>query len=305
MLASTISLILVGFPAGLGGLGIVLVIALIGIDVALISLTGGLAFARGEVLDERQMSSRDRAYRLSMGVLGLGLTLTIVLSVVASNVLQLTHMAGLNQRDLIGGGLEPRLLVCVVELILITPTAVIAWLEPAGNRRHSPRATLAAIALATTVAAAGWLLAFQLPTRLVTVQQPVDSSLSFNGAHCRHFAAAQEVGRGLSVLVRMHTEVCWTGGTAFVFGNPTLPAPFGSPNGSTANVPYLSGCVVEPNAPDFGSISNQHCTQVIDSDGTLHYLFRARVSPGPLDTLARDVAVGLVVTRDGRVLRFG
>jgi hypothetical protein len=66
-------------------------------------------------------------------------------------------------------------------------------------------------------------------------------------------------------------------------------------------IPDLTACGAD-NQDDFATVSGTRCTAITDPAGTLHYTVHARVAPLPFGIAARDVALTLVVTRDGRVL---
>jgi len=115
----------------LHGFGIVVVVALAGLDILLLQATGWLAFRRGPGLDERQTAVRDLAYRRGFRWIGpavLLLWLVWFLSYVAV-------MAGssVSAGDASDGGIAGRVLVGMAELVIMMPTCVVAWREDGGS----------------------------------------------------------------------------------------------------------------------------------------------------------------------------
>ena len=308
VLAGAVCLVLAGFPFPLGGFGPLLLTLLLVVDGVLIAMTNGLAFARRSHLDERQLATRDRSYRLGMRLLTAGLVSLPVVTIFSSYFVFLGFALRGAPPDetLFGPWLNPRRIVCIVELLVMAPTLVIAWSTPAPSEPPPRRiARWTAIGAGILAVEAAWLLSFQLPARFAAASTNGNGNVvSVAGADCRQFNASGEVGRGLAIPAHMHAAVCWDGRNAFVFGNPALPPPGGTFSFPTGGIPWLSGCGVRGDS-DFGSVSDQTCTAEIDSQGTLHYLFRAQVAPSPLVPFTRDVSIRLVVTRDGRVLQFG
>jgi hypothetical protein len=186
------------------------------------------------------------------------------------------------------------------------PTLVLAWTEPdAVEEPEAVRAPLRPL-LAVPVIAAAWLLAV-----VAAPAQTAAASTSFTvgglniaGLSCRHVAAGRVVGAQFGATVGLRAEVCWNGRQAFVVGDPSTPPPAGTlPNDVLPPFaePDLTACGAD-GQDDFATVSGTRCTATTDSRGTLHYTVHARVAPLPLGIAARDVAVSLVVTRDGRVL---
>lgn len=282
-----------GFPESLHGTGIVLVVGLVVIDVALIRATGGLAFARRRSLDERQTALRDLAHRRGFRLLGPAFLVGLLLWFPGS-ALAAWHTLSFPQVD---RGISGRLILGVLELVAMMPTLVIAWMEPVapGTGRRGTFATPA-------VAASGALVAWLLIVAAAPVQRAAPNAvlvgLTASGATCRHFIAGRTVGAAFGATVGTHVEVCWNGSQAFVVGDGS-PAPGGL--AQLRGDPDLTACGAD-SWGDFAFVTGPTCTARTSADGTLHYTFRAGVSPLPFRWGARQVAMTLVVTRSGRVL---
>jgi hypothetical protein len=273
-------------PASLHGAGMLAVIALVGLDVALIRATGGLAFARARSLDERQSALRDLAYRRGFRLLGLALIVGVLLVAVSWIVSATRDHAAMSQVD---AGIGGRLLVAALELLLMMPTLVIAWMQRDQDEDEPDDVAgwgwlpASALAVAVTVLASLAPVAWGAP-------ESAPQSRNFSvvaempGSTCRHFAGGRTVGAPLGATIGMRAEVCWNGQDAFVHPDFTL-----------------TRCGAD-NADDFAQVSDTICTASTDADGTLRYAVRARISPLPLGIASRDLTMRLVVTRDGRVL---
>ena len=296
-------------PASLHGTGIVPVLALAALDVALVQATGGLAFARARSLDERQAALRDLAYRRSFRLLGLAMVLAIVAASVGTYAGMAATIRNHGDFTQVDSGIAGRLLAGVLELLLMMPTLVVAWMvpgRPAGDRvpgegagRSSP--LLLVLAPAVPALAAAWLLAVAwAPAQAAGPSHSFGISADWLGSRCQHFATGRIVGAGFGATVGLRAHVCWNGRQAFVVGDPRIPPPVAG-----GIVPFrdssLTACGAD-NVEDFAVVSGTTCTATTGADGTLHYTVRARVSPLPFAIGARDVAMDLVVTREGRLL---
>jgi len=278
-------------PVPLGGLGMVPVLALVALDAALIAATGGLAFARRASLDERQAGVRDLAYRRGFRLLGLAVVLALVAMFVDQYV---AAFAGTFSQ--VDSGLSGRLLAALAELVVMLPTLVLAWSPSTGQ---SEAAGLRG-ALAVPAVAILWLLYVAwTPAQPAPAGRNFGVDASATDSTCAHFAGGRVVGAGLGATVGMRAEVCWNGRQAFVIGDPGLPLPAGVQ--ADPHDRLLTACDAD-DAEDFAAVTGKTCTATIDGDGTLRYAVRARVAPLRLPVGARDVAMELVVTRDGRVL---
>lgn len=310
-------------PDSLHGFGILVVLVLAGLDALLIQATAGLAFARRQALDERERALRDLAYRRGLRLLGLAVVLGLV-AVIVTGILSVILAPG-GQGGLgftaVNNGITGRGLVVLAELLLMTPTFVIAWVDPdrerdeTGTERRGHRVAW----LALPALGVAWLVLVMLaPVQVVTASSN-SSSASVQGATCMHFAGGRMVDAEFGATVGMRVEVCWNGHDAFVLGDSRIPLPRSAIAGLEAGMPAdvrasvtdpsvfnddspdLSGCGRD-NTDDFAMISATMCTGVIDAHGTLHYSVHAIVS-GPLGLGQRDVTLTLVVDRSGRVLQ--
>lgn len=303
----------------LHGFGIVAVVVLAGLDILLLQATGGLPFRRVAGLDERQRTRRDLAYRRGFRWIGLAMML-LLLVLFVSYVAVTAGASALKEMD-VDTGITGRIVLATVELLLMLPTFVVAWLEedapgPDGGEgdggRGRRRGRMAWLVLPAIVAA--WLAAVVwLP-----LQSAPHGSLSVtggpSGTTCQEFAGGTMVGSEFGATVGFRADVCWDGTVAYVWGNPALPIParalhdysvpgFTPPESwdDPAN-PLGSGCGLD-NLDDFANVSQTTCSERVDAAGTLHYAVTARVSPLPFGIGSRRVTVELVVTRDGRVLQ--
>jgi hypothetical protein len=307
-------------PDSLHGFGILVVLVLAGLDALLIQATAGLAFARRHALDERERALRDLAYRRGFRLLGLAAVLEVV-ALIVTGILSVI-LAPDGQRGLgttaVNNGITGRGLVVLAELLLMTPTLVIAWVDPnrerdeTGTERRGQRVAW----LALPALGVAWLVLVMLAPQQVVTASTNSSSASVQGATCMHFAAGRMVDAEFGATVGLRVEVCWNGHNAFVFGDPRIPLPRSAVAGLEAGMPAdlvidpsmfntdnpdLSGCGRD-NSDDFATVSTTTCTGVIDDSGTLHYSVHAIVS-GPLGLGQRDVTLTLVVDRTGNVLQ--
>ena len=307
-------------PTSYHGFAILAVLLLIGLDVVLIQATAGLAFTRRRALDERERALRDLAYRRGFRLLGLAMVLEVVV-LIATDILAFYlgggALAGLGL-NAVDNGITGRALVALLELLVMMPTMVIAWVD--GDRDedevlHAARRgwlawlTLPAVALA-------WLILVAVGPEQVAAASRNSSLHSLQGASCSHFAGGRIVGAQFGATVGMRVEVCWNGRDAFVVGDPSIPLPQSAIDGIEAPVPPseraslptdlnpaqpdITACGSD-NLDDFATVSVTRCAGVIDDAGTLHYSVRARVA-GPFGIGQRDVTLTLVVDRNGRVL---
>jgi hypothetical protein len=302
------------YPRQLQGSGILLTLILVGIDVALGVVSGWLAFRPTNGLDERQAALRDHAYRLAFRLVGVGVLLMVALVYAGF----LAPNPETSSQPSLPDDLAARQLVAFLELLVIVPTAVIAWLDPIedeelaerwrGWRTWTPALLIPAIA-------AGWLLAVaELPAQFVTLTQVPDSGFSLSGANCGRYLAKKDVGSVFGGSIRLQAEVCWDGRNAFVFGDPSLHTPMGVvPTPVPADqmvapltmpsLPNLTSCATRNADTDFVAVT-ESCTEQIDANGTVRLTVQGRVSPLPGGFGARNEQLRLIVTRDGKVVVF-
>jgi hypothetical protein len=311
LLAACWLLLASSLPASLHGAGIVLVLALVALDLALGVTTDWLAFLPTSRLDERQTAFRDRAYRVAFRLVAVGVLLMVAFTIVGAIA------AGDNLQNInaVPDAISPRHLVAFLELLLVGPTAVIAWLQDqdSGSERREVRAWWP-MALVPLLAGA-WLIAVQvLPAQVITTRGQ-NGGFEAAGASCDHFAAEKSVAGGLGGATRLKVEVCWDGQHAFAFGDPSLHTPLDvvptpvpaselvAPL-SMPSLPDLTSCAPRDPDTDFANVS-EWCTEQIAADGTMRLTVHGKVSPLPGGLGSRDLEIQLVISRDGKVLAEG
>ena len=291
-------------PHTLNGTGSIVVLTLIALDLVLGVRTRWLAFSSRRRLDERQGALRDDAYRTAFHWMRAAVILMLILATIGAGLTTIEGATGL-------AGVSLRFLAALLELIVILPTAVIAW--EGDGVSHSPEASSWSVRrwsalIAVPVLALVWFTVVpKLPARTV-VATPVNGSMLFSmeGASCQHYAVEKEIAAGFGGALGVRAEVCWNGTQAFVVGDPKLPLPAGVlphqealPAGPA--YPRLTSCSPGYGESDFG-VTSQSCSEHIDADGTMTLTARGRVSPLPFDLSARHLEVQLVVNRDGKVV---
>jgi hypothetical protein len=290
-------------PYSLKGAGIVLLLAIVALDVALGVKTGWLAFASTSRLDERQEALRNRAYRIGFRLVGAGILVMFVLYIFGS-ILQAILLGPQSRSS--SDGLSPRTILAILELLVIAPTAVIAWLLPSDSDSAADRTARWLPLIAVPCLALAWLVAvLATPLQTAVVATVPDKSFSMGDARCGHFGAVERVAAGFGGAGRLEAEVCWNGQQAFAYGDPSLPRPAGRPADEFAMpFPGLTSCATLPTDTDFGAVV-EHCTGQIDANGTFHLVLRGRISPLPGGVGSRNLEIQLVVNRDGKVLTEG
>lgn len=289
-------------PYSLNGAGVVVLLALVALDVLLGVTTGWLAFAPTPRLDERQAALRDRAYRIGFRLVGAGVLIMFLLYI-AGNIVQAIMASG--QLRFPTDGFGARTALAIVELFLIAPTAVVAWLLPPENESTDRRPARWLPLVAVPAVALVWLIAvLAAPVQSTTVATIPDNGFAMSDATCGHFSAVDRVAYGFGGGARLEAEVCWNRQQAFPVGDNSLPHPASRPAGEFARpFPGLTSCAPRAMDTDFGTVS-EHCSFQIDAAGTFHLMLRGRVSPLPGGFLARDVEIQLVVPPDGSVVSF-
>jgi hypothetical protein len=202
-------------------------------------------------------------------------------------------------------GFSGRTIAAVVELLLILPTAVTAWVEADLDLSTLHRQDWLPL-LAVPTLALLWLGVMELAPVQVLTRIGSNGGFEEANASCEHYAAQQRVGLGFGGAARVGAEVCWNGLKAFVVGDPSL-TPVG------ANLPVeasfvprlgdLASCAPYPGDNDFATVTQQ-CTEQIDDLGTMHLVVRSTVSPLPGGLAARQLRMELVVDSWGRVVSF-
>jgi hypothetical protein len=289
-------------PYSLHGAGILVLLALVGLDALLGVTTGWLAFQPTSRLDERQRGLRDRAYRMAFRLVGAGVVLMLGLYI-GGAILSSIMNAGPSSST--SDGFSARTILAIVELLIITPTGVVAWLLPSDSESGDRRPARWLPLLAVPAVALVWVTAvLSAPMQSTMVARTPDTGFMMGGATCGHFGVVKRVAAGFGGAVRLEVEVCWNGQQAFAFGDPALPRPVSvPPEEFSMPMPGLTSCATLPLDTDFGRVVGQ-CTGQIDPDGTLRLVLRARVLPLPGGAGSREVQIRLVVTRDGKVVAF-
>ena len=309
----------------LHGFGILVVMALAGLDILLLQATGWLAFRRGSRLDERQRRLRDFAYRRGFRWIGLAIVLLYVLwlaSDIAVTVISATtSQFSIPAFSAVNTGTPGRIVIALAEVLLMLPTCVIAWREDGGGdtdgvadgTERDRRRTWVAWLVLPGIAAAWFAAVVWLPLQSAPHGSFSSSGGGPSGTTCQTYAGGVMVGAEFGASVGLRANVCWDGSVAYVSGNPSLPLPasvirdYGvpefTPSASEINPaqPMLSGCGLD-NLSDFAAVGQTTCTERIDASGTMYYTVSARVSPLPFGIASREVSVALVVTRTGKVL---
>ena len=291
------------FPISLQGLGIALVLAMIALDVALGTLTGWLAFVPTSRLDERQTTLRDRAYRIGFRLVGSGVLLMALLGIVGIFV---TFAVQGPLLQVPADGLTVRAVTAFLQLLVMSPTVVLAWSMPANNETAGSGNLRLLPFLAVPAVGALWVAAIVAgPVQTATSIQVMGSMSSSEGP-CSNFGAVSRLAGGFGGSARLYAEVCSNGKQAYAVGDPSLPRPASIPPEEWAGftrIP-LTSCTPLSSDTDFGNVDTR-CTGFIDAAGTLHLTLSGRIRPLPGNLAARDVQVELVVTRDGKVVTFG
>jgi hypothetical protein len=305
----------------LHGLAILVVLAVAGLDILLIRGTEGLAFRRRHHLDERQLWLRDLAHRRGFRWVGL---IALVLAVIAYASAAPSNAGGLG--TWVDSGVTGRFVIAAAEVLLMVPTALIAWIEPDVPISEADVARRSAkgwpLWLVIPGLAAAWVATFVwAPPQTAPPGSFSAGGGGPSGSTCQEFAGGAIIGAEFGATVGMRADVCWNGKEAFVWGNPSLPLPADEvaqaereiaaayPPGAAPPLnlidpamPVMSGCGID-NVSDFAEVSDLTCTERIDGAGTLHYAVHATVAPLPFSIVSRHVTVELLVSRDGKVLR--
>jgi hypothetical protein len=263
------------FPPSLHGAGVIILLALVGLDITLGISTEWLAVRPTSSLDERQAAIRDRAYRVAFRLIAVGVLVLVICALVDGA--RRMEPSGLDVLD----GVSARRLLAILELLVITPTAVTAWLagpasetgpETRGGRQLYPMLLVPLVAVA-------WFAATQVLAPGLTTASGMSGGFELSGATCAHYAAERSVAAGFAGAVRLRAEVCWDGQHAFAFGDPSLHTPPGVvPSPVPADelaapltmpsLPDLTSCMTRDADTDFVVVS-EGCTEQIDADGTM------------------------------------
>jgi len=298
-------------PTSLHGAGIVLLLAVIALDLVLGVMTDWLAFLPTSRLDERQAALRNRAYRLGFRLLAAGVLLMVPFAIFGA-ALATSNMQSINA---VPDAITPRHLAAFLELLIVGPTAIIAWLQRDDEITSALARPRGWWSLLTVPLLAGlWFVAGQVLPAQTYTGHGMNGSFQAFGATCDHYAAEKSVAGGFAGATRLKVEVCWDGRNAWAFGDPSLhtpinlmPAPVPADQlltpYSMPTLPDLTSCTPSDPDRDFVAVS-ESCTEEIDANGTMRLTVRGRVSPLPGGAGSREVQIRLVVTRDGQVVAF-
>jgi hypothetical protein len=311
LLAACWLLLASSLPASLHGTGIVLLLALVALDLALGVTTDWLAFLPTARLEERQATLRDRAYRVAFRLVAVGVLVMVAFTVVGA----IAAGDNLQNVNAVPDAISPRHLLAFLELLVVTPTVVVAWFQDdeSGSERRPWQAWWPLVLV--PLVAGGWWVAVQvLPAQVVTMRG-MNGMFEASGASCDHFAAEKSVAGGLGGTARLKVEVCWDGQHAWAFGDPSLhtpmdivpsPVPAGELASPLAMPSFrgLTSCAPRDPDSDFVNVS-ESCTQQIGADGTMRLTVHATISPLPGGVGRREVQIQLLVDANGRLLAQG
>ncbi|HEY8739950.1 MAG TPA: hypothetical protein VIN56_05115 [Candidatus Dormibacteraeota bacterium] len=308
---ATCAVLVAPYPTPLDGWALIPIFALVGLNVVLVKVTGGLAFALTDKLDERQNSARDRAFRLGFRLGGLAILLVLVAAILGSYPARglILIDSSFTQAE----GIDARFLVTTLELLLMMPTLVLALsgaahagaTEPILRRGPMPRSLLIGMG-AALLTVLGWMTLFVAGPSQMMTQRIYPGRTSLTDGKCADYLSRDEAGLGMAGPLRMRAEVCWNGRVAFVLGaGPGLDAPTEVPDFARLSSPSAGGvCGIDPDQQELVRIAANRCSETIDADGTLHYSATGQVYPGPFPIAGRTERLEVVVTRDGRLLKF-
>jgi len=268
-------------PDDVGGAPFLLLVLALGF-VLLGRATQRVASAPDAQVDERQEALRNRAHRLAYGIFAVLVGGTVLVSYVATP----------ESRAWLTSPLHSGLAITFFLLLFFLPAMVLAWLEPdrlAGEDIPSLSATplarvataMVAIALLTPIVLSLTLLLGPIRTTTRVVPQPTQDP----ALHCTYFEARAQVGLGFGAALPLIAVACWDGKKA-------------------AEEWGLNASDCTPRMTEMTSVEELECARTTDADGTLHFVYKARVRSALLPFITRDAVMVLVLTRDGRVVRF-
>jgi hypothetical protein len=249
------------------------------------------------------MALRDRSNRIAFRLIAVGILLMFVLSI-AGGFAEMGR--GSQTAAQLPEGFSGRTIAALITLLVILPTAVIAWLQPVDGELWPFRLQTWVPLLAVPLIGIAWLAATTLAPEQTLTRVGSNGGFSEANVTCEHYAGQQRVGFEFGGAIRVGAEVCWNGQKAFVVGDPSL-TPAGADLPPEASfIPFfndLVSCAPYPTDADFANVTQQ-CTEQIDDLGTMHLLVTGLVSPTPLSLGKRHLQIELVVDRNGKVLRF-
>ena len=169
-------------------------------------------------------------------------------------------------------------------MLLFLPAMVVAWMEPGRLSDESDarglvsgRARLA-YALVALCVALPLLFSLALPfapihTTAFSLEQTVAAAVEDQPAPlgCRYFEARKQVGLGYTAVIPISADVCWDATHAFE-------------NWGLNN----SDCY--PRRTEMVVATVLACRRTTEADGSLHFLYRARLEPALLPFISRVAA---------------
>jgi hypothetical protein len=268
-------------PEEASGPVVFLVVLLVLLNVALGRATQRVATAPDEIVDERQEGLRNRAHRIAYWLFAL---------LVGGTILG-AQVAGPQSRAWLGRGLGTGA-IAILELMLVLPTMVLAWLEPdhlVPEEKAAPdlraRLGLAMLALAIVAPFLLSLGVFILPPLTVSSVSELAGASAPGRDACLELMAERRVGGGVAAALPAHAAVCWNGRNAYEAWGLNE-----------------SDCLTSSGS--LTTVTTERCSRTTGPDGTLHFTYTALVRPVLLPFWGREVTVSLVVDRNGHVLRF-
>jgi hypothetical protein len=258
----------------LARLSLVLVVALLLLDVALGQATQRVATAADDIVDERQEALRNRAHRLAYQMFGVATAVVLVGADVATP----------QTRAWLGSALASTLFIVFLQLGLVLPAMVMAWLEP-DRLEPEGRARDRWVPIAFGLLALTVITPFALSLAMVALPPLTTSSVSPVTDRCTRFMADTRIGVGVEAVIPLHTVVCWDATRS--------QQSFGL---------NLSDC--HPSSSAMTDVVTERCSRTTSPEGTVEFTYRARIRPKLLPFLSRDVTMGLAVDRNGRIVSF-
>src|SRR5919204_3725438 len=243
--------------------------------------TRRIASAPDDAVDERQEALRNRAYRVSYGILALSVGATVLIADLATD----------DSRRWLAGAIQGGPVFAFLILLFFLPTMVIAWLEPdrladetAAARMASPRARLG-LAMVATCLLLPFLLSAGLAVLPVSTTAYTAPASGESDSNCKFFQAYRQAGVGIFAAIQLSAEACWDGKHAY----PRWGL-------SSSDCHVLTATLAQ--------VTTARCSRTTDSEGSLHFTYQAIVRPSLLPFVTRELAVHLTLARDGKVVQF-
>jgi len=291
-------------PVSLDGWGPILVAGCLGIFLILGHMTGWLSSPFRRDGDEIVLALRGLAYRRAFRLFLLGILLLVPMLVVGASQGGTTIAWG------VPDPLGARAVAALLILLVVLPTAVMAWIGPSGHfagglpAKGAPvGAVTAGLSALVSVLIVAWLVGLQaLPVSVaskVTIPDPQDA---FSPGTCGAFAAVSQLDQGFGPSLVLLAQVCWNGRSVWLVNDPGGPSPNPSWRGFSNALPQF--CLRSTDRSDFGVLADQQCRVWVDSSGSIHVVMWAEAGSGLPGMGTRWLQLNLVVARSGRVLSF-